>query len=160
MRFWIRFPRASTPSMPVRPAIDSAGEALRLLQMLYSVRREQLRMGEIDYSIRYRLVCGLNLDEAVWMPPRLRNTATACWKRQWPRGFWRRWWSERVKRVWFPTNTSPLTARCWKLGEPEESSTKGTGGGALFPVLIFKKVAVSSGRCFARTRNAKQRPGR
>ena len=38
----------------------------QLLQMLYSVRSERLLMEEIDYSILYRWVVGLNLDDAVW----------------------------------------------------------------------------------------------
>jgi transposase len=38
----------------------------KLLQMLYSVRREQLLTEEIDYSILYRWFVGLNLGEAVW----------------------------------------------------------------------------------------------
>lgn len=37
-----------------------------LLQMLYSVRSERLLMEEIDCSILYRWLVGLNLDEKVW----------------------------------------------------------------------------------------------
>jgi hypothetical protein len=38
----------------------------QLLQMLYSIRSEQLLMEEIDYSVLFRWFVGLNLDEEVW----------------------------------------------------------------------------------------------
>lgn len=38
----------------------------QLIQMLYSVRSERLRMEEIDYSVLYRWFVGMNLDELVW----------------------------------------------------------------------------------------------
>ena len=37
-----------------------------LLQMLYSIRSEQLLMEELDYNILYRWFVGLSLDDAVW----------------------------------------------------------------------------------------------
>src|SRR5947208_4988369 len=38
----------------------------QLLQMLYSVRSERLRMEEVDYSVLFRWFVGMNLDEPVW----------------------------------------------------------------------------------------------
>src|SRR3954454_5010005 len=38
----------------------------QLLQMLYSVRSERLLMEEIDYSVLFRWLVGMNLDEPVW----------------------------------------------------------------------------------------------
>ena len=38
----------------------------QLIQMLYSVRSERLLMEEIDYSMLYRWLVGMNLDEPVW----------------------------------------------------------------------------------------------
>jgi transposase len=49
------------PSIPPEKLLRA-----QLLQMLYSVRSERLLMEEIDYSVLYRWVVGLNLDEAVW----------------------------------------------------------------------------------------------
>src|SRR5271169_4597010 len=40
----------------------------QLLQMLYSIRSERLLMEEIDYSVLFRWLVGLNLDEEVWDP--------------------------------------------------------------------------------------------
>ena len=67
----------------------------QLLQMLYSVRSERLLMEEVDYSILFRWFVGLNLDDAVSDALRLPRTVTGCWKRRWPRSFWRKWWSGR-----------------------------------------------------------------
>jgi transposase len=39
-----------------------------LLQMLYSIRSERLLMEEIDYSILFRWLVGMNLDDEVWDP--------------------------------------------------------------------------------------------
>ncbi len=36
------------------------------MQMLYSIRSERLLMEEIDYSVLFHWVVGLNLDEEVW----------------------------------------------------------------------------------------------
>src|SRR6202789_459109 len=38
----------------------------QLLQMLYSVRSERLLMEEIEYSVLFRWLVGMNRDEPVW----------------------------------------------------------------------------------------------
>src|SRR5271170_5479863 len=49
------------PSIPPEKLLRA-----QLLQMLYSVRWERLLMEEIDYSMLFRWLVGLNLDEEVW----------------------------------------------------------------------------------------------
>jgi hypothetical protein len=41
-------------------------EYAQLLQMLYSVRSERLLMEEIEYSVLFRWLVGMNMDEPVW----------------------------------------------------------------------------------------------
>jgi transposase len=82
--------RADHPLRPIRRMTDAALQALSprfdrlystigrpsippeqllralLLQMLYSIRSERLLMEELDYSVLYRWVVGLSLDDPIW----------------------------------------------------------------------------------------------
>src|ERR1700734_3219295 len=40
-----------------------------LLQMLYSVRSERMLMEQLHYNLLFRWFVGMNMDEAVWVPP-------------------------------------------------------------------------------------------
>ena len=82
------------PSIPPEKLLRA-----QLLQMLYSVRSERLLMEEIDYSILFRWFVGLNLDEQVWDATTFTKNRD-CWKPQWPRSFWPRWWSGRAWLGW------------------------------------------------------------
>ena len=55
--------------MPVWGGLRIAPEKLlraQLLQMLYPIRSERLRMEEMDYNLLFRWFVGLNADDAVW----------------------------------------------------------------------------------------------
>jgi hypothetical protein len=41
---------------------------LRALQLLYTIRSEQLLMEHLDYNPLFRWFVGLNMDDAVWVP--------------------------------------------------------------------------------------------
>ena len=41
----------------------------RLIEMLYSLRSERLRMEEVDYRMLFRWFVGMSLDEPVWDVP-------------------------------------------------------------------------------------------
>lgn len=55
------YAKVGRPSIPPEQLLRAL-----LLQMLYSVRSERLRVEEIDYNILFRWFVGLNLDDAVW----------------------------------------------------------------------------------------------
>src|ERR1700688_5294500 len=55
------YSQVGRPSIPPEQLLRAL-----LLQMLYSVRSERLRVGEIDYHLLFRWFVGLNLDDAVW----------------------------------------------------------------------------------------------
>ena len=55
------YAKVGRPSIPPEQLLRA-----QLLQMLYSVRSERLRMEEMDYNILFRWFVGLNLDDPVW----------------------------------------------------------------------------------------------
>ncbi len=62
-RFDTMYPKVGRPSIPREQLLRA-----QLLQMLYSVRSEQLLMEEIDYNLLFRWFVGLNADDPVWDP--------------------------------------------------------------------------------------------
>src|SRR6201984_2569386 len=62
-RFDAMYAKVGRPSIPPEKLLRA-----QLIQMLYSVRSERLLMEEIDYSMLYRWLVGMNLDEPVWDP--------------------------------------------------------------------------------------------
>src|SRR5260370_32981461 len=60
-RFDGMYAKTGRPSIPPEKLLRA-----QLIQMLGSVRSEQLLMVEIDYSLLFRWFVGMNLDEAVW----------------------------------------------------------------------------------------------
>ena len=78
--------------MPASARPSSAPEKLlraQLLQMLYSIRSERLLMEEMDYNLLFRWFVGLNADDEAWDAKVFTRIATTCWRRTWPRSFWR-----------------------------------------------------------------------
>ena len=51
--------------MRKRATIDSTGEAVLLLQALYSVRSERMLMEHLDYNLLFRWFVGLNMGDSV-----------------------------------------------------------------------------------------------
>src|SRR3954453_11182393 len=56
-RFDAMYARTGRPSIPPEKLLRA-----QLIQMLYSVRSERLLMEEIDYSVLFRWLVGMNLD--------------------------------------------------------------------------------------------------
>lgn len=50
----------------------------QLLQIFYSIRRERLRMAQLDYNIRFPWFVGLPMDEPIWNPTVFSRIATDC----------------------------------------------------------------------------------
>src|SRR5690349_10181908 len=62
-RFDTMYARIGRPSIAPEKLLRA-----QLLQMLYSIRSERLLMEEMDYSLLFRWLVGLNADEEVWDP--------------------------------------------------------------------------------------------
>ena len=60
-RFDKMYAKVGRPSIPPEQLLRAL-----LLQMLYSVRSEQVLVEEVDYNILFRWFVGLNLDDPVW----------------------------------------------------------------------------------------------
>jgi transposase len=60
-QFQKMYAKVGRPSIPPEQLLRA-----QLLQMLYSVRSERLRMEGVDYNILFRWFVGLNLDDPVW----------------------------------------------------------------------------------------------
>src|SRR3954451_12395868 len=60
-RFDEMYSQTGRPSIPPEKLLRA-----QLIQMLYSVRSERLLMEEIDYSVLFRWLVGMNREEPVW----------------------------------------------------------------------------------------------
>jgi hypothetical protein len=68
---------------------------------------------------------GLNLDDPVWDATVFTKNRDRLLEGEVAKEFLARGWSTREKRDGPRTNTSRWTARCWKVGQPEEFSAQG-----------------------------------
>ena len=78
-RFAGLYSQTGRPSIPPEQLLRAL-----VLQVLYTVRSERLLMEELNYNLLFRWFVGLNMDDPVWHPTRLRRIGTVCWRAMWP----------------------------------------------------------------------------
>ena len=110
-RFDAMYAKVGRPSIPPEQLLRA-----QLLQMLYSIRSERLLMEEIDYSMLFRWFIGLNLDDEVWDATVFTKNRDRLLEADVAKEFLAHVVEQARAQGLTSDETSPSTARCWRLG--------------------------------------------